>query len=159
LYPYEAKKLLEREDSVTRGANGICEDGQDHSHDGFMGGCFHFDTEVTCHVCRGTNDLVIKNCSPRTIVKQQTITQVPVATPGLTIIQWNNLSARIAQLQSLMSKSYYGAECKSHIQTLLDVTQQALDAQNGFIADHMPTWQQGIPACFGSNNEQLTETS
>jgi hypothetical protein len=86
-----------------------------------------------------------------------TITQAPaVATPGLTSVQLTNLSARIAQLQSMMSKPY-GAECKSQIQTLLDVTQQALDAQNGFIADHLPMLQQGIPACYGSNTEQITD--
>jgi hypothetical protein len=136
----------------------ICDDGQDHSHDGFRGGCFHFGTQVTCGVCRGPNDLVSTNCGhPRTIIKTQVI-RVPVATPGLTIAQAASLSARIAQLQSLMSKPY-GAECKNQIQTLLDVTQQALDAQNGFIADHLPTLQQGIPACYGSNAEQITETS
>jgi hypothetical protein len=57
-----------------------------------------------------------------------------------------------------MSKPY-GAECKSQIQTLLDVTRQALDAQNTFVADHLPTLQQGIPAYYGSNAEQITETS
>jgi len=77
---------------------------------------------------------------------------VSTMTSGLSSVQMTNLSARIAQLQSLMSKPY-GTECKSQIQTLLDVTQQALDAQNGFIANHLPTLQQGIPACFGSNAE------
>jgi hypothetical protein len=85
-------------------------------------------------------------------------TVVSTITGGLTSVQLTNLSARIAQLQSMMTKPY-GAECKNQIQTLLDVTQQALAAQNGFIADHLPTLQQGIPACYGSNAEQITETS
>jgi hypothetical protein len=86
-----------------------------------------------------------------TIIKTQ-------VTPGPTSAQLTNLSTKIAQPQSLMSKPY-GAESKSQIQTLLDVTQQALDAQNAFVADHLPTLQQGIPACYGSNAEQITETS
>jgi hypothetical protein len=67
-----------------------CDDGQDHSHDGFRGGC--------CGVCRGPNDLVIKCGQPRTIVKTPVI-RVPVSTLGLTSAQAASLSTRIAQLQ------------------------------------------------------------
>jgi hypothetical protein len=116
-----------------------------------------------CAMCQITHSI---GCIPpddvttNTILEHETnIPQAPLATtPGLTSAQAASLSARIAQLQSLMSKPY-GTECKSQIQTLLDVTQQAVDAQNGFIADHMPTLQQGIPACYGSIAEQITETS
>jgi hypothetical protein len=114
--PPTPKNPHENEEGVGCDPTGkICDDGQDHSHDGFRGGCFHFGTQVTCGVCRGPNDLVSTNCGhPRTIIKTQ-VTQVPVATVGLTSAQAASLSARIAQLQSLMTKPY-DAECKSQIQ-------------------------------------------
>jgi hypothetical protein len=120
--------------------------------------CAGFDDQSECQqAVKDFHCTLFANCNNGN-GQTTTTTSISTITGGLTSVQLTNLSARIAQLQSLMSKPY-GAECKSQIQTLMEVTQQALDAQNAFIADHLPTLQQGIPACYGSNAEQITETS